>query len=136
MLMGMDRRGELLWYVGTGKAVRLAVGLALAALMGSGMALIRSPAWGLVVFVVYGLLFGIGVTSMPRVRRWSADHIVADASIIVPAMFFVLLIIPVLPWWMAALIALAAGTVLVPFMVRRRRAALALTTSQNDDRQR
>ncbi|MER7280167.1 hypothetical protein ABT369_37590 [Dactylosporangium sp. NPDC000244] len=69
---------------------------------------------------------------MSQVRRWSADHMVADASFIVPGMFFVLLLIPALPWWAAALIALAVGVVVVPFMVRRRRACLAGTASQTD----
>ncbi|WP_433615431.1 hypothetical protein ACQP2P_11560 [Dactylosporangium sp. CA-139114] len=129
----MDDRGGLFRSVGsTGKAVRLAGATILAALMGSGMTVLRGPVFGLLAFAFYGLIFGIGAVSMSRVRRWSAEHMVADASFIVPGMFFALLIIPVLPWWAAALIALAAGVVVVPFMVRRRRAHLAGAASQTD----
>ncbi|GAA2371054.1 hypothetical protein GCM10010170_072290 [Dactylosporangium salmoneum] len=94
-----------------------------AAFVAAGMAYVRGPVWGLVVFIFVGLMFGIGAVSMSWVRRWSAKHVVADSLFIVPFIFLGLLIIPVLPWWAAALIALAAGSVLVPFMVRRRRIA-------------
>jgi hypothetical protein len=129
----MDRLDGLVGSVGTPrKIVRLAGALMLAAFAGRGMAHLRSPVWGLVVFVVFGLVLGIGVISMSWVRRWSADHVVADASCIVPFMFLALLLIPVLPWWIAALIALLAGAVLVPLMVRRRRAAQGPAASPTD----
>ncbi|MFG2036497.1 hypothetical protein [Dactylosporangium sp. NPDC048998] len=120
------------WFDTRGKAVRLAYATILAAVSGAGMTHLRGPVLGLLVFVVFGLLSGIWAVSISWVRRWSADHIVADASLIVPFIFFALLAIPVLPWWAAALIALAIGVVIVPFMVRRRRAYQARTASQTD----
>jgi Na+-translocating ferredoxin:NAD+ oxidoreductase RnfD subunit len=126
----MDRRDGLARSAGTpGKTIRLARALVLAAVAGAGMAHLRSPTWGLLAFVMFGLMFGIGAISMSWVRRWSAEHVVADASLIVPFLFLALLLIPVLPWWMAALIALAAGAVIVPLMVHRRKAANAPTVS-------
>ncbi|WP_123809640.1 hypothetical protein [Micromonospora globispora] len=85
---------------------------------------------GLLAFVMYALVLGAGALSMSRLRRWSADHIAADAALIVPLLFFGLLFIPVLSWWVAALIALAIGVVVVPFVVRWRTAHQARTAQQ------
>jgi hypothetical protein len=89
----MDRLDGLVGSVGTrGKIAHLVGVLMLAAFAGSGMAHLRSPVWGFVVFVAFGLVLGIGAISMAWVRRWSADHVVADASFVVPFMFLGLLL--------------------------------------------
>ncbi|WP_203862191.1 hypothetical protein [Plantactinospora mayteni] len=66
------------------------------------------------------MILGVGALSFSRMRRWSADHIVADSLAFVPLLFFALLFIPALPWWGAALIAVVVGAVFVPLAVRRR----------------
>ncbi|MER7284074.1 hypothetical protein ABT369_57675 [Dactylosporangium sp. NPDC000244] len=80
----------------------------------------RGPVVGLLAFLTYGLLLGPAALSMSWFRRWSADHIVLDAALFVPLLFFALLLIPVLSWWAAALASVATGAVFVPFAVRRR----------------
>jgi predicted MFS family arabinose efflux permease len=90
--------------------------------MGSTMAGRRGPVLGILAFLAYGSLLGVGALSSSRLRRWSAEHIVLDSLIVVPLAFFALLLIPMLPWWGAALIALATGAIFVPFAARRRTA--------------
>ncbi|MEU4777183.1 hypothetical protein [Micromonospora sp. NPDC023633] len=86
----------------------------------------------MLAFLTYGSLLGAAALSFSRVRRWSADHSVADAAVFVPLLFFGLLLVPVLPWWVAALIAVAVGVVFVPIVVHRRTAHRARVVRQTD----
>jgi predicted MFS family arabinose efflux permease len=90
----------------------------------------RGLVLGLLAFMTYGFVMGATALFPSRMRRWSAHHIVADASFFVPLLFFALLLIAALPWWGAAVIALAVGAVLVPIVVRRRTAHQASTERQ------
>lgn len=78
---------------------------------------------GLLAFLAYGSLFSMILLSFPRLRQWSADHVVQDSLAVIPLTFFPLLLIPTLPWWGAALISLTAFTILMPFAVRRSRSS-------------
>ncbi|MEU6073900.1 hypothetical protein [Micromonospora sp. NPDC047074] len=80
----------------------------------------RGPVLGVLATLTYGLLLGATALASSRVRRWSADHSVADAVLVVPLSFFGLLLVPALSWWVAALIAVVAGVVFVPVVVHRR----------------
>lgn len=115
-----------------GKAVRLAGAVAVAGVVSLNMAERRGPVVGLLAFLTYGLLLGSVALSMSRVRRWSADHVVLDAALVVPLSFLALLLIPVLPWWVTALAAAATGAVFVPFAVRRRAAHRVRAAQQAD----
>ena len=105
-----------------GKSVRIVGAVSIAAAMGWTMAGRRGPVLGILAFLAYGALLGVGALSFSRLHRWSADHVVLDSLIVVPLAFFALLLIPMLPWWGAALTALATGMIVVPFAVRRRTA--------------
>ena len=106
--------------------IALVVGvLVLAFPIGFTIADRRGWVLGSFAFLMYGSLAGAGALSFSGLRRWSADHVVLDALMLVPLSFFALLLIPTLPWWAAALIALAMGALVVPLMVRRRTAQLA-----------
>jgi hypothetical protein len=78
------------------------------------------PVFGILAFLAYGALLGVGALSVSLLRRWSADHLGPDPLIVVPLAFYALLLISMLPWWGAALSALATGMILMPFAVRRR----------------
>ena len=79
---------------------------------------------------MYGSLAVAGALSFAGLRRWSADHVVLDSSLLVPLTFFALLLVPALSWWAAALIALAGGALVVPFAIRRRTAQQATAQSR------
>ena len=97
----------------------------LAFLVSSAVADRRGWVLGSLAFVMYGSLAGAAAMSFSGLRRWSADHVLLDALMVVPLCFFALLLIPALPWWAAALITCAIGVLVVPLMVRRRTAQLA-----------
>jgi hypothetical protein len=108
-----------------GRIARVVCALLLALLVSSAIADRRGWVLGSLAFLMYGSLAGAGALSFSGLRRWSAQHVVWDALVVVPLSFFALLLIPALPWWGAALIALTIGVLVVPFMVRRRTAQLA-----------
>jgi uncharacterized membrane protein (DUF2068 family) len=108
-----------------GRIARVVGALVVAFLMSSTIADRRGWVLGSLAFLMYGSLAGAGALSFSGLRRWSADHVVLDALLLVPLSFFALLMIPALPWWAAASIALAIGVLVVPLMVRRRTAQLA-----------
>ncbi|MFI5916852.1 hypothetical protein [Dactylosporangium sp. NPDC051541] len=130
----MDRRGRFGWPGGPARVfVRLVGGLMFAGLLGVMPARWRGPTLGVLAFAFYGLLLGLGAVAPGRMRRWAGAHLVADASIVVPLMFFLLVLVPGLPWWAAALGAVAFGVWAVPFQVRRRRAYRAWAARAGGD---
>jgi hypothetical protein len=85
---------------------------------------------GVVGGLFYGALFMTTAVSPRAATGWSARHVLADALLFVPLVFFALLFVRPLPWWGAALGALGLGAVMVPLMVRRRRRTPAARAAQ------
>ncbi|MGI5180329.1 hypothetical protein ACQEVZ_28830 [Dactylosporangium sp. CA-152071] len=105
----------------TWPALRFTGAVAFAGLVGFEMSDRRGPVLGALAFLVYGVLLSAYALSMSRVRRWSAEHPVVDATVVAPLSFFALLLVPGLPWWAAAVIAVAFAGVFVTVTLYRRR---------------